>query len=162
LKLHLNLRILSILLLLAGISLPQDSHFSPKAKINEDSGSKIKIENAWMISSSEGMNSAMFFDIVNFGDEQDILYKAEYPLAEWVQIQRVVKKGRVTMIPNVKDVVVEPNSTFSFKPRDHYILLRKVRKPLKEGDNEEVILYFRDAGMIKVITIVKEYERELK
>ena len=44
---------------------------------------KIEIQNAWLRTSGEGMNTAMFFDVVNNTDEPDTLYKVESDLASF-------------------------------------------------------------------------------
>ncbi|RPI75322.1 MAG: copper chaperone PCu(A)C [Ignavibacteriales bacterium] len=119
----------------------------------------ITIENAWMRNASEGMNTGLFFDIKNNGTEPDTLYKAESDLAELVQIHETYRNGDMMGMREVKNIVIEPDSTFQFKPGGYHIMLIMVKQDLKEGDTEEVSVFFKKAGEIKVSAAVKKYSK---
>lgn len=119
----------------------------------------IEIENAWIRNSAEGMNTALFFDVVNNGTEPDTLYKVSSDLAELVQIHETVKDGDIMGMREVDFVVIKPNSTFNFKPMAHHIMLIKLKEDMKENAVGEAILYFKQAGEIKIKAPVKKMKR---
>ena len=116
---------------------------------------KIDIQNAWLRTSGEGMNTAMFFDAVNNTDKPDTLYKVESNLAELVQMHETYTKGDMMGMREVKNVVIKPHSTFKFKPGEHHIMFIKLKRDLKEGEKIKVTLYFKTAGKMKVEVPVK-------
>ncbi len=121
---------------------------SPKDKVN--------IQNAWLRLSGEGMNTAMFFDAVNNSDQPDTLYKVESDLAEMVQMHETFKKDDMMGMREVQNVVVDPHSTFKFKPGAHHIMFINLKKDLKEGEKSDVTFYFKNSGKIKISVPVKK------
>lgn len=121
-----------------------------------NSGNDIKVENAWARSSSQGLTTALFFDVKNNGDKADTLFKVTSDAAEIVQVHETYKKGDMMGMREVENVVIEPDSTFHFKPRGHHIMLIKLRKDLNVGDKIEVTLHFKQAGEIKTSAVIKE------
>ncbi len=124
--------------------------------LNLPGNDKISIENAWMRNSSKGSNTALFFDLVNKGKEADTLYKITSKLAEIVQMHETYKNGDMMGMREVEKIVVEPNSTFKFKPGSHHVMLIKLKQDLKEGDKGDFSLFFRKAGEIKIKVPVKK------
>ena len=116
---------------------------------------KIEIQNAWLRTASAGMNTAMFFDIVNNSDKADTLYKVESDLAELVQIHETYKNGDMMGMREVKNVVVKPKSNFKFKPGGHHVMFINLKNDIKEGEKSEVTLYFKVAGKMKVEVPIK-------
>jgi copper(I)-binding protein len=117
---------------------------------------KIEIKNSWIRNSSAGMNTALFFDVVNSGGEADTLYKAASDLAELTQIHETFMQEDMMGMRQVGNVVIEPNSIFNFKPGAHHIMLIKLKKDLLEGESGDVVLYFKKAGEIKISALVKK------
>jgi periplasmic copper chaperone A len=116
---------------------------------------KIEIQNAWLRTAGAGMNTAMFFDIVNNSDKPDTLYKVESDLAELVQIHETYKNGDMMGMREVKNVVVKPHSTFKFKPGGHHVMFINLKNDIKEGDKTEVTFFFKVAGKMKVEVPIK-------
>jgi periplasmic copper chaperone A len=121
---------------------------------------KILVENNWIRNSAKGMNTALFFDVTNNGEEADTLYKASSDLAELVQIHETYKKGDMMGMREISKVVIEANSTFKFKPRAHHVMLINLKEDLKTGDEGEVTLYFSKAGEIKISSPVKSMKMD--
>jgi hypothetical protein len=116
----------------------------------------IEIKNAWIRNGFEGMNTALFFDVVNSGGGADTLYKAASDLAEIVQIHETFMQGDMMGMREVENVVIEPNSNFNFKPGAHHVMFIKLKKNLNEGESGDVILFFRKTGEIKITVPVKK------
>ena len=120
-----------------------------------NSKSKITIENQWVRNSSHGMNTAFFFDVKNEGGV-DTLYKVASDAAEFVEIHETYEDGDMMGMRKVENIPIESNTTFSFKPRAHHIMLINLRKDLLTGDEVDFKLFFRGAGEIAVKAKVKE------
>lgn len=117
---------------------------------------KLKVDNVWLRPAAKGMNSAMYFEIVNNSDKPDTLYKAASSAAELVQIHETFKKNGLMGMREVKYVVVKPHSTLKFQPGGYHVMFIKLKKDLKVKSKQEAVLYFKNEGMIKVKAVVKK------
>lgn len=115
----------------------------------------IKITDPWMRPNAKGMASALYFTIENTGVTTDTLYKVESDLAERTEIHETYSSGDVIGMREVGMIIVEAGSSFELKPGAHHIMLMKLKNDVKEGDSGEFILYFKNAGGIKITAVVK-------
>ncbi len=118
-------------------------------------GTKIKVEKAWLIPADKGMNSAMYFNIVNNSDEADTLYKVTSNAAQLVQMHKTFTKNGLTGMQRIKYVVVKPHSTFKFKPGGYHVMFMILKKDFKVKTKHEATFYFKDGTKIKVDAVVK-------
>lgn len=118
--------------------------------------SNIEIKNAWIRPGAEGMNTALYFDIQNKGKTVDTLYDAKSSLAQLVEVHETFSKGEMMGMRKTKGVVVKGNSNFQFKPGSYHVMLIKLNKKLEIGTKEQVSLFFKKAGEIKVEALVKK------
>jgi copper(I)-binding protein len=117
---------------------------------------RIEIKNAWIRNGSEGMNTALFFDVINSAESADTLFKVVSDAAELVQIHETFMRGDMMGMREVSNVVIESNSTFNFKPGAHHVMFINLKRNLPEGENEEVILFFKKTGEVKITAPVKK------
>lgn len=118
---------------------------------------KIKIIDPWIRVGAEGKATGLFFKIENNTDKADTLYKAEFILAGKVEIHETYDAGNDMMgMREVGMIVIPAKSTFELKPGAHHIMLMKLKKDIKKGDEGEVTLFFRQAGEIKIKVQAKE------
>ncbi len=117
---------------------------------------KLKVENVWLRPAAKGMNSAMYFEIVNNSDKPDTLFKVTSSAAELVQIHETFKKDGLMGMREVKFVVIKPHSTLKFQPGGYHVMFIKLKKDLKVKSKENAVLYFKHEGMIKVKAVVKK------
>lgn len=118
---------------------------------------KIKIVDPWMRVGAEGKATGLFFKIENNSDKADTLYKAEFALAGKVEIHETYDAGNDMMgMREVGIIVIPAKSTFELKPGAHHIMLMKLKKDIKKGDEGEVTLFFKQAGEIKIKAQAKE------
>jgi copper(I)-binding protein len=110
----------------------------------------IKIKDAWIRPSSEKMATALYFRIENTGETADTLYKVEYNFAERVELHETYSEGEMMGMRKVEFIVVNTKSSFELKPGSHHVMVMKLKKDIKAGDEEEFILYFKQAGEIKI------------
>jgi hypothetical protein len=117
---------------------------------------KLKVENAWLRPAAKGMNSAMYFKIVNNSSKPDTLYKAASSTAELVQIHETFKKNGLMGMREVKFIVIKPHSTLTFKPGGYHVMFIKLKKDFKVKSKEQAELYFKGAGKIDIKAVVKK------
>jgi len=115
----------------------------------------IKIVDPWMRPNAKGMASALYFTIENTTETTDTLYKVESEIAERIEIHETYSSGDVIGMREVGMIVVEASSSFELKPGAHHIMLMKLKQDLKEGNNGDFILHFKNAGEIKITAVVK-------
>ncbi|HVO73087.1 MAG TPA: copper chaperone PCu(A)C [Ignavibacteriaceae bacterium] len=116
---------------------------------------QLQIENAWIRPSSKGMNSALYFDVKNNGDDPLTLYKVESDVAKLVQIHETYKNGDKMGMRKVESVTIKPKSTFKFKPGRHHVMLIRVKEDLKVGSEYDAAFFFKNLPEIKIKVPVK-------
>ena len=116
----------------------------------------IKINDAWIRPSSENMATALYFTIENNGSVQDTLFKVESDIAGKVEIHETYSDGDMMGMRKVDFIVVEGKSSFEFKPGGFHIMVMKLKKDINDEDKENFILYFKQAGEIKITAIAKK------
>ena len=117
---------------------------------------KIKIKDAWMRPSSEKMATALYFTIENTGKTADTLFQVDSDLAEKVEIHETYSEGEMMGMRKTDMIVIEGNSSFELKPGAHHIMLMKLKKDVKVGDEVEFILHFKQEGEMTVTAKAKK------
>jgi len=117
---------------------------------------KIKIKDPWMRPSSEKMATALYFVIENKSETADTLYQVDSDLAEKVEIHETYSEGEMMGMRKVDYVVIAGNNSFELKPGAHHIMLMKLKKDIKDGDEGEFVLHFKQTGEIKITATAKK------
>jgi hypothetical protein len=117
---------------------------------------KIKIKDAWMRPSSEKMATALYFTIENTGETADTLFQVDSDLAEKVEIHETYSEGDMMGMRKTELIVIEGGKSFDLKPGAHHIMLMKLRKDVKDGDEAEFILHFKQEGEMKITATAKK------
>lgn len=142
---------LYLLLLLSGVIAAQQ---------NKNQVTKMEVKEAWIRTSAQGSNTALFFEVVNNSEKPDTLLSAESNIAEVVEVHETFKRENDMMgMRKVNFVVIPPKSTVKFKPRDLHVMLIKLKKDMKLNDKGEATLVFKNAGKIKIDAVVREMPR---
>ncbi len=123
---------------------------------------KIKVKDAWMRVSAKGQSSALYMKIENNAEVADTLFKVEGNVSQKIEIHETYQKDDMMGMREVQFVVINPKSTFELKPRAHHIMLIKLNNDLKLGDEHEFLLYFKNAGKIKIKARVEEMKMHKK
>jgi copper(I)-binding protein len=116
----------------------------------------IEIKNAWIRPGAQGMNTALYLDIINNGNSVDTLYDAKSSAAKIVEIHETYSSGDMMGMRKTKGIEIKPNSQFQLKPGGHHIMFIDLNKKLENGSKAEVLLYFKKAGKITVTAQIKK------
>jgi hypothetical protein len=119
-------------------------------------GNNIKVEDAWMRTNASGMATALFFTVNNSGDRPDTLYKVTSDISDEIEIHESYKKGDAMGMRAVDMVIINPNSTFQFKPRSFHVMILELKKDIRAGDKADFTLHFKKAGKIKITAVSRE------
>ena len=117
---------------------------------------KIKIKDAWMRPSSEKMATALYFTIENTGETADTLFQVDSDLAEKVEIHETYSEGEMMGMRKTEMIVIESGKSFELKPGAHHIMLMKLKKDVKVGDEAEFILHFKQEGEMTITAKAKK------
>lgn len=116
----------------------------------------IEIKDPWMRPGAKGMNTAMYFEVVNSGDEADTLYMAKSNLANIVELHETYKKDDMMGMRKTDFVVIKAKSSFKFQPGGNHVMFIDLKRKLKAGDKGEAELYFKKEGKIIVKAVVRK------
>lgn len=123
----------------------------------------ITLENPWIRPAASGMNSAMFVEIKNGGEDADTLINAYSDIAEVVEVHETYKKDNDMMgMRRAEAIEIAANSSLELKPRSYHIMLIKLNKDLKIGGKEKVTLEFKNAGKIEVEAEIRDMPMDHK
>ena len=100
--------------------------------------------------------SAAYLTIMNHGDTEDQLLSVETKLSKVAELHNVKEKdGMMSMFP-VQFVPVTAGGVQDLKPGSYHIMLINLNKKPKLGEEYELVLTFKNAGIVKTIATVKE------
>jgi len=118
----------------------------------------IKIKNAWMRPSSEKMATALYFTIENRSEDADTLFKVDSDLAERVEIHETYSQDDMMGMRKVEFIIIDGKSSFELKPGGYHVMLMKLKKDVINGDKENFVLRFKQAGEINITATAKKPE----
>ena len=100
--------------------------------------------------------SAAYLTIMNHGDKEDQLLSVETKLSKVAELHNVKEKdGMMSMFP-VQFVPVTAGGVQDLKPGSYHIMLINLNKTPKLGEEYELVLTFKNAGIVKTSAAVKE------
>ena len=124
---------------------------------HEQTSSTIHIHNQWVRAVPPvSHTSAAYMSLVNHGSTDDQLIGITTSIVEAVEIHNVKKEnGMMTMYP-VEFVDLPAGGTLKFKPGGYHVMLIGLKKPLKVGDEVNLMLHFKHTDMVKIKAPVRE------
>jgi copper(I)-binding protein len=117
---------------------------------------KIKIKDAWIRPSTENMATALYFTIENNNVAPDTLFKVDCDFAGKVEIHETYSQGDMMGMRKVDFIIIDGKSSFEFKPGGYHAMLIKLKKDINDGDEENFVLHFKQAGELKITAIAKK------
>jgi len=118
-------------------------------------GDDIVIKDQWIRPGAEKMATALYFTLENNGSEVDTLYAVETDIAEMVQIHETYTDGDMMGMREIGVIIVGPESSVKLEPGGMHIMVMKLKKDIKIGDEIDFILYFRNADKITITAEAK-------
>ncbi|MFN3929777.1 MAG: copper chaperone PCu(A)C [Thermoflexus sp.] len=133
-------------------------------------GPQIQVQDPWARPGAMGMShgmghggestSAVYFVVVNNGDQPDALVGAASDVAEKVELHETVMEGNVAKMRPVPRVEIPAKGRVEFRPRGLHIMLIGLKQDLKVGDTFTVTLRFEKSGEIRISVPVKEMPKQ--
>jgi len=153
----LGRKILQVLFLICGLFLIFGCTKSSHHHVHRGMGENIHIQGAWIRAVPPASKmSAAYMKIMNHGKNDDQLISVKTNLSKVAEIHNVEKKdGMMKMMP-VSFVKIPAGGKQFLKPGSYHIMLIKLNKIPKIGEEYELILHFKNAGMINVKATVME------
>ena len=113
-------------------------------------GDDIVIKDQWIRPGAEKMVTALYFTLENNGSEADTLYAVETDIAKMVQIHETYSSGDVMGMREIGKIIIEPESSVKLEPGRKHIMVMRLKRDIKKGDEIEFKLHFKNAGSILI------------
>ncbi len=118
-------------------------------------GNDIVIKDQWIRPGAEKMATALYFTLENNGSEADTLYAVKTDIAKMVQIHETYTDGDMMGMREIGEIIVEPGSSVKLEPGGMHIMVMRLKKDIKIGDEIDFTLYFRNADKILITAEAK-------
>jgi len=153
----LNIYFLTVILIFFGCTKGHHHHHSMESKVSKSKDNKIHIKEAWIRAVPPASKmAAAYMEIMNLAKDDDKLISVESSISMVAEIHNVKKKdGMMKMVP-VSFFKIPGRSQQELKPGGYHIMLIKLHKTLKIGEQYELVLNFKNAKEVKVNAIVSE------
>ena len=116
-----------------------------------DASDAVIVEEAWSRSTPEGLNGAIYFDLLNRTMEDDRLVEVLTAVAGTAEIHETTRDGDMMRMNHLPDGIEVPaRDIVSFAPGGLHIMLLQLVEPLEEGKSFEIELRFEKAEPVKV------------
>ena len=117
---------------------------------------KIKINNVWMRTSSQNMATALYFTIENTSEKADTLFRVDSDIAGKVEIHETYSQGDMMGMRKVDFLVIKSKKNLELKPGSYHVMLMKLKEDVNDGDKDNFVLHFKQAGEINVTATAKK------
>ena len=123
------------------------------------SDSKINVSHAWV---KEGPPSAEvlagYMDLQNQSPQAQTLLMARSTDFKSVMVHQTVNKGGMAHMNHTPRIEIKPGSTLQLTPGGYHLMLMNPKKPLRQGDQVEVLLEFQ-GGLVLPVKLKVSKER---
>jgi copper(I)-binding protein len=125
----------------------------------ESTGPKISVEDTWARPVlAAGGNGAVFFRLVNTGNEADQLVGGESPVAGAVEVHKTTMDEGVMQMEHIPGLEVPAKREVLLEPGGYHVMLIGVNTSLALGDTLPITLRFEKSGEIQMEVQVREIE----
>jgi copper(I)-binding protein len=123
----------------------------------ESTGPQIGVEDAWTRPvPAAGGNGAVFFRLVNTGNEADQLIGGESPVAGSVEVHKTTMEEGVMRMEHIPGLELPANGEFLLEPGGYHVMLVGVNTSLALGDTLPITLHFEKSGEIQMEVQMRE------
>ncbi len=120
---------------------------------------KIMIENPWVKGASASQKMSVgYMTLENTSSKSDKLLSVESEVCEVVELHKMTHENDMMKMGRVNAIEVPANGSAKLKQGGLHLMLIRLKKPLKSGDQIELILNFENAGKQSIMFPVKKSE----
>jgi copper(I)-binding protein len=120
-------------------------------------GNEMAEKNIWARPAVAGQNSAVYFDVDNATNQDDLILEVRGDVAEAIEVHMSkMDKNGVMSMERQESVSVPAKSAVEFKPGGLHVMLINLRDELEIGDTFELTLVFQNAGEVTISVPVRE------
>ena len=120
-------------------------------------GPQISVEEPWARPvPAAGGNGAVFFRLVNAGNEAEQLVGGESPVAGVVEVHKTTMEEGVMKMEHIPGLEVPARGEVLLEPGGYHVMLIDVSKSLKPGDTLPITLRFQKSGKMQIDVDVRE------
>ena len=119
-------------------------------------GVDIIIKDQWLRPSAEKMATALYFTIENNSDVPDTLYSVESDISDRIEIHETYSSGDIMGMREIGSVAVEAGKVVKLEPGGKHIMVMKLKRDIREGDEIDFILRFKGAGELSITAKAKK------
>jgi copper(I)-binding protein len=119
-------------------------------------GENITVHNAWIREAPPTIKiMAGYLQIENSSDKALILISAESSEFERIEFHQSTTKDGIARMQQQDEIIIAPNSTFTFKPGSYHLMLFNNTVPMREGKLTSINLTFADGETLRFDAMVK-------
>ncbi|KDM89773.1 copper chaperone PCu(A)C [Photobacterium galatheae] len=105
--------------------------------------------------------AAAFFSIENHGDQNDVLLRAESPIAGKVELHEHAHENGMMKMRQVADIQVPAHKTQMLQPGGYHVMMFNLKSVPKLGEHFPLTLYFKNAGKVDVEVKVEKADYQM-
>ena len=116
----------------------------------------ITVQNAWIREAPPGIKiMAGYLEIENLSDKTLALMSAESTEFERIEFHLSQTEDGVARMQQQDEIMIAPNTTFSFAPGGYHLMLINNTVPMREGELASIKLTFADHETLMFDAMVK-------
>lgn len=144
-------KIFASLLILAALT-------SSQAIAHMHTSETLEIIHPWMWESiPEQKTAAIFMEIKNISNKDDILLSAKSDSADRIEIHSVSLIDGVMKMRNLTDgLPLIHGETTILKPKDNHVMLFDLKQTFTAGEKVPFTLVFKEAGEVKIDVVIEK------
>jgi len=116
---------------------------------------EIVIKDQWLRPSAAKMATALYFTIENKGDLPDTLYSVKSDISDKIEIHETYSLGDMMGMREIGSMIIEAGKVVNLEPGGKHIMVLKLKRDIKVGDDIDFILYFKRTGEISITAEAK-------
>lgn len=117
---------------------------------------ELKVSDQWMRPGAKVMGTALYFVVENQSDVPDTLYKITSDVSNMIQLHETYTIDDMMGMREVGKYVIGPESSLELKPGGYHIMVMKLKRDIKAGDEAEFVLHFKLTGDVSVTAEAKK------
>jgi len=120
-------------------------------------GEHITIHNAWLREAPPAIKvMAGYLQIENLSDKALLLISAESSEFERIEFHLSTTEDGIARMQQQDEILIAPNTTFTFKPGSYHLMLFNNTVPMREGKSTSIKLNFDSGDTHEFDAIVKK------